>query len=158
MAEQGPVGQTQEGNAQAMEAGTCGLEREQGCCSDVQGWDQENHDTAGVELRKDIKNNKKGFDRYISLKSKTKESIPPLINRMEKLLTADMEKAEAVSIIFASVFTGSHSSHISQVPEPIGRVKFHLLAKYIFSHFKRPRSLAYIFFMYLFHCLLIKLV
>ena len=43
MAEQGPAGQTevQEGNAQAVEAGTCGLARVEGCCPDVQGWDQE---------------------------------------------------------------------------------------------------------------------
>lgn len=57
MADKGPAGQTegQEGNAMAGEAGTCGLERVQGCCLDVPRWDQESQDTNGTELDKGCK-------------------------------------------------------------------------------------------------------
>ena len=33
------------------------------------------------KLTRDIKNNKKGLDRYIGQKRKAKESVPPLINK-----------------------------------------------------------------------------
>ena len=47
---------------------------------------------------------------------------PTPINKTGDLATTDMEKAEVVHDgFFASVFTGNHSSHISQVPEPQGR-------------------------------------
>lgn len=44
MTEQGSAGQTErkEGTVQALEAGTCGLRRTQGCCLDIQRWDWEN--------------------------------------------------------------------------------------------------------------------
>lgn len=41
---------------------------------------------------------------------------------MAELVTTDMEKAEIVNNIFALVFTGSHSSHIPEVPEPQDRL------------------------------------
>lgn len=40
---------------------------------------------------------------------------------MGKTSDHDMEKDEVLSNFFASVFTGNHSSHISQVPDPSGR-------------------------------------
>lgn len=52
MAVQGSAGQTeaQERNAQAMETGTHGWGRVQGCCLDVQGLNQESQSTDGTEL------------------------------------------------------------------------------------------------------------
>lgn len=55
---QGPVGQTEgkEGNAQAVEAGTRGLGRIQGCHQDVQRWDQKSQGMAGTALGKGCEN------------------------------------------------------------------------------------------------------
>ena len=63
MNEQGPLGQTevQEGNAQAVEAGTRGLERVQGYGLDVQGWDQKSQNTDGTELGKGCKEYQDGI-------------------------------------------------------------------------------------------------
>ena len=57
MAEQGLDGQTkrQEGKTQSVDVGTCGLGRVQGCCLDVQGWDQESQGTDGAEVGKESK-------------------------------------------------------------------------------------------------------
>lgn len=58
MAEQGPAaGQTeaQEGTAQAVEAGVCGLGRIWGCHPDAQGQDQESQGTVGAEVGKGCK-------------------------------------------------------------------------------------------------------
>ena len=44
-----------------------------------------------MNLARDVKNNKKGFYRYISQKRKTKEIIPPLVNEKGGLATTDME-------------------------------------------------------------------
>jgi len=69
-----------------------------------------------LNLVRDVKN-KKGFYRCIGQKRQAKESIPPLLNEKGKLATTDMEKAEVLSELFTSVFTGSPESHI---PEPLG--------------------------------------
>ena len=56
MAQQGPAGQMErKGDVQAVEAGTHGLGRMQGCCLDMKRWDQESQDTDGTELRKRCK-------------------------------------------------------------------------------------------------------
>ena len=51
MAEKGPAGQTEgkEGNVQAVEADTGCLRRIQGCCPDVQRWDQESQSADRTE-------------------------------------------------------------------------------------------------------------
>jgi len=74
-----------------------------------------------LNLVRDVKNNSKGYYRCISLKRKSKESVPHLMNEKGELATMDMEKAEELKEFFAAVFTGSQDSHISQGSEPLGR-------------------------------------
>jgi len=54
MAEEGPSVQSEgkERKMQTVEAEMSGMGRIQGCCLDVQGWDQESQDTDGIELGK----------------------------------------------------------------------------------------------------------
>ncbi|KFQ62398.1 hypothetical protein N334_02973, partial [Pelecanus crispus] len=59
-----------------------------------------------LNLARDIKNNKKGFYRYVNQKRKVKESVPPLMNKNSDLVSTDEEKAEVINNLFASVFTG----------------------------------------------------
>ncbi|KFR08823.1 hypothetical protein N306_10297, partial [Opisthocomus hoazin] len=68
-----------------------------------------------LNLARDAKNNKKGFYRYVSQKKKVKESVPRLMSKTGKLVTADEEKAEVLNNFFASVFTGNLSPHPSRV-------------------------------------------
>lgn len=73
-----------------------------------------------LNLARDVKNNKKGFYRYIYQKRLSKESVTPLINEKGKLTITDMEMAEVLKF-FASVFSGSQASRISHILEPLGR-------------------------------------
>ena len=66
-------------------------------------------------MEKNVKNNKKGFYRYISQKRKVKGSIPPLTTKTGKLVKKDKEKAEVLKNIFASVFTINLSYNTSRV-------------------------------------------
>jgi len=68
-----------------------------------------------LNLARDAKNNKKSFHRYFSQKKKVKESVPHLISNTGKLLATDEKAAEVLNNIFASVFSGSLTSHTSQV-------------------------------------------
>ena len=65
----------------------------------------------------EVKNNKKGFRKYIGQKRQAKDSIPPLINEKGKLASTDMGKAEVLNKFIVSVFTGYKVSHASHVPE-----------------------------------------
>ena len=64
-----------------------------------------------LNLARDVKRNKKGFYRYTGQKRQAKESAPPLINGKGELVIIDTEKAEIRNKFFASVFTGSQTSH-----------------------------------------------
>ncbi|KFQ70162.1 hypothetical protein N335_13707, partial [Phaethon lepturus] len=66
-----------------------------------------------LNLSRDAKNNK-GFYTHVRQKRKVKESVPPVTTKTGKLVTTDAEKAEVLKDFFASVFTGSVSSHTSQ--------------------------------------------
>ena len=46
-----------------------------------------------LHLARHIKNNKKGFYRYICQQNQAKESVPPLINEKGELASADMENS-----------------------------------------------------------------
>ena len=55
-------------------------------------------------MARDVKNNKKGFYRYIGRRRQAKESVPSLIKSNGELASSDIEKAEVLSECFASVF------------------------------------------------------
>ena len=65
-----------------------------------------------LNLVRDVKNNKKGFYRYIGRRRQAKESVPHLIKGSGELASSDTEKAEVFSECFASVFTGDQVSHV----------------------------------------------
>lgn len=58
-----------------------------------------------LKLAKDVKNNKKGFYRYVSSKQKHREDPDPLPNWAGTLLTSHADKAEILKIFFTSIFT-----------------------------------------------------
>jgi len=53
-----------------------------------------------LNLERDAKNNSKGFYRYVSQKRKVKESVRPLMNKNDDLVSTDEEKAEVLSNFF----------------------------------------------------------
>jgi len=53
-----------------------------------------------LNLARDVKNNKKGFQRYVSWKKMVKESVSPLMSETGELATADEEKAEVLNNLF----------------------------------------------------------
>ena len=67
-----------------------------------------------LNLSRDVKDNKKGFYRYIGRKTQAKESVPPLMKCNGELASSDTEKAEVLNEYFASVFTGGQASHVCQ--------------------------------------------
>ncbi|GAB0193490.1 mitochondrial enolase superfamily member 1 [Grus japonensis] len=54
---------------------------------------------------------------YVSDKRRMRENVGPLRNETGDLVTQDMEKAEVLNDVFASVFTGKCLSHTAQVTE-----------------------------------------
>ncbi|GAB0204607.1 mitochondrial enolase superfamily member 1 [Grus japonensis] len=70
-----------------------------------------------ISLARDVKDNKKSFYRYVSDKRRMRENVGPLRNETGDLVTQDVEKAEVLNDLFASVFTGKCLSHTAQVTE-----------------------------------------
>ena len=58
-----------------------------------------------LKLARDVKNNKKGFFNYISSKRKARDNVGPLLNEAGVLVTEDTEKADLLTVFFASVFS-----------------------------------------------------
>jgi len=56
-----------------------------------------------LNLARDVRNNKKGFFKYISSKQKARDNMGPLLNEVGVLVTEDAEKAELLNAFFASV-------------------------------------------------------
>lgn len=73
-----------------------------------------------LNLMRSIKDNKKGFYRCIT--SKKGGSLVLLQNGTWDLVTNNMEKAEELNALFASVFTGNTCLQNSQVLETLGKV------------------------------------
>ncbi|GAB0202599.1 mitochondrial enolase superfamily member 1 [Grus japonensis] len=70
-----------------------------------------------LKLARDVKDNKKGFFKYISSKRKTRENVGPLLNEVGALVTEDTEKAELLNAFFALVFTAKVGPQESQTME-----------------------------------------
>jgi len=54
-----------------------------------------------LNLARDVKDNKKGFSKYISSKRKSRDNVEPLLNEVGVLVTEDTEKAELLNAFFA---------------------------------------------------------
>ncbi|GAB0208601.1 hypothetical protein GRJ2_003325800 [Grus japonensis] len=65
----------------------------------------------------EVKDNKKGFFKYISSKRKTRENVGPLLNEVGALVMEDTEKAELLNAFFASVLTAKADPQESQTLE-----------------------------------------
>ncbi|KAK4807239.1 hypothetical protein QYF61_024359 [Mycteria americana] len=75
-----------------------------------------------LNLARDVKDKKNGFYKYTRDKRKARENVGSLLNGAGALVTQDMEKAEVLNALFASVFTSKTSLQESQVPETKGKV------------------------------------
>jgi len=71
-----------------------------------------------LDLVRDVKGNKMGFCKYKSDKCKTRENVGPLPNETGDLVRQDIEKAEVLNAVFASIFTSKANLQESQAPEP----------------------------------------
>ncbi|GAB0208054.1 mitochondrial enolase superfamily member 1 [Grus japonensis] len=77
-----------------------------------------------LNLARDVKDNKKGFFKYISSKRNTSENVGPLLNEVGALVMEDTEKAELLNAAFVSVFTaktGPQESQTLKVGEKVWR-------------------------------------
>ena len=69
-----------------------------------------------------MKGNKKGFNKDISSKRKTRENAGSLLNGAGKLMTKDMERAEVLIAFFALAFpdkAGLQESWVSDAREKV---------------------------------------
>ena len=73
-----------------------------------------------LNLARDVKDNKKGFYRYIGRRRQAKEGAPPLMKGSGELASSDTEKAEVLNECLASVFMGGQASCVCQDHEPLG--------------------------------------
>ncbi|KAJ7396274.1 hypothetical protein BTVI_146814 [Pitangus sulphuratus] len=68
-----------------------------------------------LSLAKDIKDNGKGFYRYVAKKRNTRYKVGLLQKEMGNLANLDKEKAEVLNDFYASAFDGKCSTHAIQV-------------------------------------------
>lgn len=70
-----------------------------------------------LHLVRDVRDNKKGFCKYMGDKRKQRENVGPLLNEVAHLLTHGMEKAEVLNTVFATFLSSKMSTQESQAPE-----------------------------------------
>lgn len=75
-----------------------------------------------LNLAREMKGIKKGFYRCISCNRGMREYANSLLSRAGELVTEDREKAEVLSALLPSVFTGKIDLQQPQVPETRGNV------------------------------------
>ncbi|XP_030324193.1 uncharacterized protein LOC115600101 [Calypte anna] len=68
-----------------------------------------------LNLASQVKDNRKGFFKYIASKTNTRGNIGPLRNELGALVTEDIKKAEVLNAFFASVFTPAGFPHEPQI-------------------------------------------
>lgn len=68
-----------------------------------------------LSLTTNVKDNMKGFYRYVANKRKTRDNVSPLLKENGNLATLDMEKVEVLNNVYASVFNSKCSNHATQV-------------------------------------------
>ncbi|GAB0179181.1 mitochondrial enolase superfamily member 1 [Grus japonensis] len=75
-----------------------------------------------LKLAGDVKDNKKGFFKYISSKRKTRENVGLLLNEVGALVMENTENVELLNAFFASVCTakaGPQETHSLEVGEKV---------------------------------------
>jgi len=70
-----------------------------------------------LNLARDVKDNNKGFFKYISSKQKTRDNAGLLLNEVGVLVTEHAEKAELLNAFFASPFSAKVGPQESQALE-----------------------------------------
>ncbi|GAB0204443.1 mitochondrial enolase superfamily member 1 [Grus japonensis] len=89
-----------------------------------------------LNLARDVKDNKKGFYKYIDNEKKTREKVSLLLNETGDLVMQDMEKSEVLNVVFALAFTSKTGLQESQAPETRGKSG----ARKMYPWWKRIRS------------------
>lgn len=75
-----------------------------------------------LHLARDMKDNKKGFCKYINNKRQMRENVEPLMNGAENMVTKDRENAEMFKGTFTLNLRKANVATHSQVPETYGKV------------------------------------
>ncbi|GAB0204618.1 mitochondrial enolase superfamily member 1 [Grus japonensis] len=70
-----------------------------------------------LNLARDVKDNKKGFFKYISSKRKTRKNVGPLLNEVGALVMEDTEKVKLLNALFDSVFAAKVGPQETQTLE-----------------------------------------
>lgn len=67
-----------------------------------------------LNVVREVKDNKKGFLKYDSSKTKTRENVGPLLNEMGALVMEDTEKVKLLNTFFILVFISNTALSESQ--------------------------------------------
>lgn len=67
-----------------------------------------------LNVVREVKDNKKGFLKYDSSKTKTRENVGPLLNEMGALVMEDTEKVKLLNTFFVLVFISNTALSESQ--------------------------------------------
>ena len=68
----------------------------------------------GLNLVREVKDNKKGFLKYVNSKTKTRENVGPLLNEVGALVMEDTEKVKLLNTFFVLVFISNTALSESQ--------------------------------------------